>query len=132
MAGDGYLRKRQIFGNNSATQNVGTADAGPFTLITAKTNYTVFVQTVTIRVTTGSAGVTWSLADSGGTAVPVTGSVAVANAPAEFDVDFGADGMALGAGKNLVLTLSAAGAAGSVSAEAFQKLSAVISQAQAG
>jgi len=132
MPGEGYLRRRQIFGNNAANKSVGTADAGPFTLVTAKTNYTVFVQSIKVQLTTGSGAVTWTFQDSAGSPLVISGALSAANAPVSYELDFGADGIPLGAGKNLSLALSGAGAAGQVTVEAYQKLSVVIGQGDAG
>ena len=132
MPGDGYLRKRQIFGNNSGSVQVATGDSATKTLVTAKTNYTVFLQHATIKVTVASAGKTLTIQDHAGNSVG--GAIPCDTAPAEFDMDFGAEGFGLtgGNGSNLELAISGAGAAAIVTWDAYQKLGGVISSAQAG
>lgn len=131
MPGDGYFRVRQIFGDNSGSVQVAAGDSATKTLVTAKTNYTVNVQHVDIHIDTALAGGTWTVQDAASNIIMQV-STAVGNS--DFAVDFGPKGWAVtgGNGSNLQLVISGAGAVGTVTWGAFQKLGSVISSAQAG
>ena len=92
------------------------------TLATARNaSHTIFLQKVHVSITGASAGKTWQLTDSASTPVQLTGPFATDTDGSHFDRDFGPDGIALTAGANLVLDISATGAAGFVSWEAYQR-----------
>lgn len=102
------------------------------TLITAKSaNHQIFVQRITIEITTYSAK-TWLFKDSAGTPVEVklisipAAAVALPSESNSMIADFGPKGLPLTVGKNLLLDVSAAGAAGRITVEAYEKLGAVI------
>lgn len=119
-----YYRNQQLYGYNGGSLKVAT-DATTSTLRTVQdANHTIFLQRVHIEVTGGSSGKTWSITDSDGTVV--AGPFDVATAPTSIDVDFGENGFGLVQGKDLKLSISAAGAGGEVTWEAYQKLTAVI------
>ncbi len=130
MGGD-YNFYHQQHTDKRAQAQVVAADAGPVTLITVKSaNHTVYVQRIKVSVTTYSAK-TLTFADSAGTPVPVGFMSIPAAAPTnagaqDYTVDFGPHGFALTQGKNLTMTLSAAGAAFVVSVDAYEKLTAVV------
>ena len=126
MPGD-YERYRQIFQNASGNLAIGSADA---TLKTVRNvSHSLFLQKAHIQVTGASAGKTWQLKDSGG--LELTGPFATDTDGSHFDMDFGPEGVQLTEGTNLVFDVSAAGATGLVSWEAYQKLTAVVAVASA-
>lgn len=120
--GEPYRRKRTFYQDISGSLLVAAA-ATTSTLVTVRNgNNTLYVQRVHIEVTTTGA-FTWSFQDSAGTPIPIVPSVSTA-AVAHFDFDFGPEGVPCTVGKNLVLSISAAGAAGWVTWEGYSKLTA--------
>jgi len=113
---------RNFYGDLGGSQAVAVG-TGDTTLATCKTNHTVFVQRLHLQVTTGSSGKTWSIEDSNG--VSITGPIPCDTAPMSIELDYGPIGIALSAGYNLVLNVSAAGAIGLVTWDAYQKLTTV-------
>ena len=115
---------RALFGDASTSRTLTASDTTVADLIAVKsTSHTIFVQKVTIGVTT-SAAQNWTLQDDATTPIvlavlPNSASVA----PHEWD--FGARGFACTEAKNLDLVVSSAGVAGSVTIEAYQKLTAL-------
>lgn len=124
---DPYRRATSFYQDISGNQFVTTAGTTA-TLVTVKNaSYTLYIQKIHIEVTT-SAAQTWSFQDSAGSPIPVVPSVSTASI-AHFDFDFGPLGVPLTVAKNFVLSISAAGAAGWVSWEGYQKLTVVTSPA---
>jgi len=131
MAGDYAFYRRQYSDKTvDATILAATDDQ---TLITAKSaKHTIFVQKITVEITTYSAK-TWTFTDSNGTPKPVAHisiPAAAVALPSESNIitcDFGLKGLALTEGKNFLLDVSAAGAAGAIHIEAYEKLTAVTS-----
>lgn len=123
MSGGDYTRYRKIYQDMSGgLLDAGGADA---TLASARnTSHTIFLQKAHIQITGASAGKTWQLTDSGGS--QLTGPFPTDTDGSHYDMDFGPVGIALTAGANLVLDVSAAGATGIVTWEAYQKLTAVV------
>lgn len=122
-----FYRNQQLYGYDAGTLNVA-AGTTTTTLRTCKNQYhTIFVQRIHVEITTASAGKTWTIKDSNGTPLVVSGPYDTDTAPTSIDIEFGEQGRGLTQGKDLVLTISAAGAVGSVTWEAYQKLTAVIS-----
>ena len=119
-----YSKYSFFYQNISGQQVVGTG-TGDTTLVTGKTNYTIFIQKYSVTITTSSAAITWSLEDSASTPVSISGSLPASVAPAEFEQDYGPEGVALTADKNFVLNVSAAGAAGHVTWTGYLKLTGV-------
>ena len=121
MAGD-YSRRRITYQDVSSSTSVvvGTAD---YTLITGKTNYTIYVQRIIMWVTT-SAAQNMSFEDS-------TTGLRIGNIPSapgdstRWDFDFGPEGRPLTVSENLVLNASAAGNVGHVEVLAYLKQTAV-------
>lgn len=131
MGGKDYgFYQRQYHSKNATLEVVAATDDS--TLVSAKNdNYTVYVQRITVHITTYSAK-TWTFQDSNGTPKPIghiSIPAAAAALPSESNamvLDFGPEGVPLTAGKNLVLNVSAAGAAGIVVVQAYEKLTSVI------
>jgi hypothetical protein len=129
MAGD--YKFYQLTYRNKSTDAIAvaatdySATANP--IITPRNaNYTIFVQKITVSPTTYAAK-TWTFQDSTGTPVPyatvsIPATQPTAGADTEFVFDFGPTGVALSVGKSLDFKMSAAGAAGVVHVEAYEKL----------
>lgn len=118
-----YRRKRSFYQDVSGSLNV-TASTDDTTLVTVRANNTLYLQKLHIEVTAGSSSKTWSFTDTANSPITLIPSVDV-GAVAHFDFDFGPEGIPLTEGKNFLLNVSAAGAAGWVSWEMYQKLTAV-------
>ena len=96
---------------------VGGADV---TLKTArKAGFSIFLQRAHVQITAASAGKTWEIKDS--TGVELTGPFPTDTDGSHYDMDFGPEGVQLTEGSNLVLDVSAAGATGVVTWEAYQR-----------
>jgi hypothetical protein len=119
MPGGDYTRKRIIHQDVSSTTTVvvGTAD---YTLVTGRTNYTIFVQRIVVWIAT-SAAQSISFEDS-------TTGLQIANIPASpgnstrWDFDFGPEGRSITSGESLVWNASAAGNIGHCEVLAYKKL----------
>lgn len=123
MPGDGYRHYRRVYEDVSGAFNV-VAATDDTTLKSVRTNHTIYLQKLHVEITAGSAGKTWTIKDSAGTPVLLVPSLD-ASTIAHYDFDFGPHGIPLTAAKDLLLDVSAAGAVGWVSWEAYQKLTAV-------
>jgi hypothetical protein len=102
------------------------------TLITAHTaNHTIYIQKISVSITTYSAK-TWLFKDSATTPVEIAfcsisaAAVALKSESGTMDWDFGPTGTPLTMGKNFLLDMSAAGAAGRVHVEAYEKLGTTV------
>jgi len=121
-----YGEQHQINHDMSMSTNILASDTGPVTLLTARdANETIHVQRIKLSVTTYSAK-TITTQDSAGTPIQVSLFSIPAGAPTnagaqQYEVDFGPHGFALTKGKNLTLTLSAAGVAGAITVDAYSK-----------
>ena len=98
-------------------------------------NHRLFIQRIVCSITTYAA-VTWTFQDSTGTPVPIYHISIPASAPTaagdssgHFCIDFGAEGVGLTLGQGLTLNVSAAGAAGIVKVEAYERLGAAVAAA---
>ena len=120
--GEPYRRQRTYYQDVSDNLSVaaGTDDT---TLVTVKSGNTIFLQKAHIQITGASAGKTWQLTDSDG--LQLTGPFPTDTDGSHYDMDFGPIGVKLTAGKNLLLDVSAAGAAGQVTWEGYQRLVAL-------
>lgn len=123
--GEPYRRLRTFYQDASGSFNVLAASTTT-TLVTEPINDTIYLQKAHFEIITTSAGKTWTLEDSAGTPIVLIPSID-ASAVAHFDFDFGPNGIPLTQGKNLVLLISAAGAGGWVTWEAYSKRTAVVS-----
>ena len=94
-------------------------------------NHRIYIQKITVAITTYSAK-TWTFQDDASTPVPIwhisipAAAVALPSESNTMVADFGPTGVALTLGKNLDLDVSAAGAAGVIHIEAYEKLEGVI------
>jgi len=125
MAGGGgdYARKRIIFRDASTTANFAATD-GNTTLITGKTNNTVYVQRIIVTIKT-SAAQAITFEDSANTPIYVAKIPASPGADTRWDFDFGPEGKALTSAKNLAMDMTA-GNAGHVEVLAYFKPDAVV------
>ena len=98
------------------------ADVGAANQILAtprKAGYALFLQRAHVHITSGAVGVTWKLKDSSG--AELTGPFDAATSGTAHTRDFGPAGVQLGDNTTLQLVVSAAGATGAVTWEAYQK-----------
>lgn len=97
--------------------------------ITAKTGHTIYIQKITLAVTTDNAA-TQTFQDSAGT--PIIAAVSKASPGLGPIVwDFGAKGFALTEAKDFQHKMSAAGMAGSVTIDAYWRQTSALSAASA-
>ena len=101
------------------------ADAGPFDNVVAvlTTTHQIFIQKITLSIYTHAAQ-TITFVDDAATPVKIAARLDAASAAGVPDVivwDFGPHGTALTLGKNLDITLSAAGIGARVHIEGYQK-----------
>lgn len=109
-----------------ATDDFATTGANFITVRNA--NYQIFVQKIMVNVSTVAAQ-TLTFADDASTPVVITVLPASAARGNQVILDGGAEGVPLTLGKNLDITASAAGVAGSLVVECYQKLGAVVAAA---
>jgi hypothetical protein len=133
MAGD-YLQ-HQYNHTRKVTDFFVAAATDDSTLISVKSaNHRLYIQKITVGITTYSAK-TWTFTDSAGTPVPIwhisipAAAVALPSESNGMVIDFGPTGLALTLGKNLLLDVSAAGAAGAIHIEAYEKLEGAVAAA---
>lgn len=134
MAGD-YRKFQHTYSDKSVDLTV-LAATDDTTLITPKSaNHQVFVQRIVVTITTYAAK-TWLFKDSAGTpvefafiSIPAAAVALASESNAFATFDFGPAGVPLTLGKNLLLDVSAAGAAGRVHVEAYEKLIGAVAQA---
>lgn len=118
-----YQRQREVNQNVSGNLRVAAATTTTTLATNTDTLQQIFLQKLHIEITTGAAQ-TWTFRDTAGTPIELVPAISVASI-AHFDFDFGPYGVPLTLGKNLELLISAAGAVGWVSWEAYQKRTAV-------
>jgi hypothetical protein len=118
---DGYLRKREFYGDYSGSLPV-TAFTGATTLVACKPGHAIHVQRISSPVSTAVGGATWTFKDSAGVVIANPSVATVTADPSAATTDFGPDGVTLTAGADLVFTPSVGGAAGVVTWDAFQQL----------
>jgi hypothetical protein len=125
---------RSLFKDKSTTLQIAAATDDQASFIAPKTaDHQLFIQKIVVSITTYSAK-TWLFQDSAGTPVPIyfISIPAAAGTTAgddNFEIDFGAAGIPLTVGKGLSLDVSAAGAAGIIRVEAYEKLGNVVAAA---
>lgn len=125
---DAYSRKRQIHTNRTTSYNVVAADdtTSMNNMIAVRSaNFQLFIQRIRFAPTTYSAK-TLTFQDDAGTPVPIglmsiPAAAGTTGGDDQFLLDYGADGAPLTAGKNLDVVASAAGVAGRLIIEAYEK-----------
>ena len=136
-AGD-YLHWQFQHTRKNYDQSVVAADTSTQTanIINPKSaKHRIYIQKITVSITTYAA-VTWTFQDGAGTPVPIAHMSIPAAASAlpsetQFVFDYGPTGTPLTIGEELDVILSAAGAAGRIHIEAYEKLEATLT-AEAG
>lgn len=125
MADDGYRRRRTFY--QDVSREVVFLAANDFTVLGAdfipvkNANYQLFIQRIIVNVATVAAqSITFQ--DDAGTPVVIAVLPASAARGVQLILDGGTDGIPLTAGKNLDITASAAGVAGSIVVEAYMKI----------
>lgn len=116
---DGYRRQRSWYGDNSGGLLV-TALVNSQTLVTARAKHTIYVQRAKFQVTGVNDPGTWEITDSTGLAI--TGQVSTTTIPNGYEVDFGANGVPITPGADLLFVTSSGGATGAVTWEAYQRM----------
>lgn len=136
MAGD-YLHWQFQFTRKIVDRDIVAADqsAQHADIITPKSaNHRIYVQRIVFAPTTYSAK-TLTFQDDAGTPVPIGHMSIPAAAPTTggdtdmFVIDYGPTGTPLTKGKNLDVIISAAGAAGRLHIEAYEKLEGPVAAA---
>jgi hypothetical protein len=105
------------------------ADATVHVLAAAKTNFTVYVQKLTVFIVTHASGKKITFQSSAGSPVVlgnITDQTAGAGVPDHHVIDFGPHGIALAADVGLNVLSESSGVTANVHAEGYYKLSAVI------
>lgn len=118
---DGYLRNRRFYKDVSSTSRLITTTNDPTLISAPSANERIFVQRITMEITTGSA-TTWQVIDNA--SVPMTRAVDTTTIT-RYEFDFGPEGIPCTAGQSLVLNVGATGAAGWVTVEAYVKRTVV-------
>lgn len=115
-------RNRQIYQDKSGSTTLLATDdlsSTPRTLASGKAKYTLFIQTISIDVTTDNAA-TLTFRDTASTPIKAAATkVSPGIGPIFFDL--GEEGFALTEGKDFVLANSAAGLAAAISFTCFLK-----------
>ncbi len=117
---DGFLRKREFFGDASGSLSV-TPFTSQTTVLKCRVGDTLHVQRAHLHVNTGVGGVTWTLQDSAGVPVCTLSAAATTVEPAGEFI-FGPTGFALTPGADLVFVPSSPGAVGAVTWDAYPEL----------
>lgn len=97
-------------------------------LVPRDANHTIFVQSIVGAITTHADGKAWTFQDSAGSPVPIhvySDEVVADVIQPPMRVDFGPRGTPLTQGASLNIRGSAAGLAGRIHIEAYQKLTGV-------
>lgn len=120
---EGYRRNYQDISGNLTV----AAATGDTTLVTVKDIYhTIYIQRIVVYVTTDAAQ-SASFVDSNGTPKKIAEVTTSPGDETRWEFFYGEQGVPLTEGKNFVLDVSAAGLAGIVTWEGYQKLTAVTS-----
>jgi hypothetical protein len=119
MSGVHTLRSYQ---DVSVSRQTVAADSGVASLIAARASWQVFVQKISVNVTTSAAQTATFRAST--TETVVLGTVPSDPGIGVIEFDFGEDGWALPVGEGLEQSLSAAGLAFAVTVQAYRKLPA--------
>lgn len=129
MAGGDYLHWQFQYTRKNYDQSVVAADTSTNTaniIVPKSAKHRIYIQKITVSITTYAA-VTWTFQDGAGTPVPIAFMSIPAAAPAlpsetQYVFDYGPTGTPLTIGEELDVILSAAGAAGRIHIEAYEKL----------
>ena len=123
----GYRR----FFKDISSNLVATASTDDTTLVTVRnTSHIIYIQRIIAFITTDAA-VSWSFEDSNSSAKQIAEIPASPGDSTRWDFDFGDEGVPLTLGKNFVLNVSAAGLAGHIEWQGYEKLGATVAVASA-
>lgn len=131
MALGDYMHYKRMYADKSLDRQIVAADDSTAlnNLITPKNaSYQLFIQKITFFETTESNGKTLTFQDDSSTAVLLgkySSVTAAAGIPKSITIDFGPKGYGLGVGKNFDVAVSAAGIAGALHVEAYERVGAV-------
>jgi hypothetical protein len=123
---DSYERKRKQHGSKSTSLDIVVGTQNYADVIAPRTNHQIFVQRITLSITTHFDGTITFDDDGSGPPIAVFTDEAtvIPTVPSSWTWDFGPDGRAIVG--NLDVNQSAAGIVGIVRIEAYQKLTSVI------
>ena len=119
---------RTMFKDASIARTLLTTDvtADHADVVTPKSaSYSIFVQRIIFNCTTDAAQ-TLTFQDDASTPIVIAKSASSPALGIEIVADFGPKGKQLTEGKNLDIVISAAGLAGQINIEAYQRLTAVV------
>lgn len=131
--GDYTQYQREHTAKNTSRQVLATDTSTELgNLITPKTtSHQLWIQKIVFYETTESNGKTLTFQDDSGTPIKLgvySSVTAAAGIPKSLVLDFGPQGYPLGVGKNFDVVVSAAGIAGALHIEAYEKLGAAVAQ----
>ena len=126
-----YNDYRSFYQDVSDSLNIATGTSDTTLVTVRNASHTIFLQKVHVQVTGASAGVTWQLTDSASTPLQLTGPFATDTDGSHFDMDFGPEGRPLTEGTNLILDVSGTGAVGSVTWEAYSRITSAVAASAA-
>jgi hypothetical protein len=126
---DAYTQPKRALSGGFDTRVVLDTAAVTQNLIVAKATtpaelpkfHAIHVQRLKVVVQTGSAGKTWQFGNPAPNATNITPALDMSTSGVVYTFDFGPQGVRLFAGRPLVVTISAAGAAADVYVEGFQE-----------
>ena len=118
-AADGY---RETYTDLSGSGVVATSDASTTLATVPSAKHTVFLQKMTVVITTSAAQII-TIKDSAGSPVEIGSIAASAAKGSVYTIDFGSRGYALTEGKNLLMTQTA-GPAYTYAIDAYAKQTA--------
>lgn len=118
-----YASYRQFYKDKSVSTAILAAASGTVENVVAprNTSHTIYIQRILFNVTTDAAQ-TLTFQDDANTPVVIGKSKSSPGLGLHVVADYGAAGVALTAGKNLDVVISAAGLAGVYTIEAYEKL----------
>lgn len=127
-SGGDYSRMRRIYSAKTYDGTILAATDDQTDLLTPKSaDHQLYIQKIAITITTYSAK-TWTFQDDASTPVEIyhisipAAATALPSESSTMVADFGPEGTPLTKGKNLDLAMSAAGAAGRIHIEGYERL----------
>jgi hypothetical protein len=114
---------RAQYSDKTTIKQILASDSGTFDAVIApkSVNHSVFVQRIIFNVTTDAAQ-TLTFQDGAGSPVVIAKSPASPGLGIEIVADFGPQGIQLTRGEELDIVISAAGLAGQINLEAYERL----------
>jgi hypothetical protein len=114
---------QQVYGKKTYNTTIVAGDSTTLSDVIAarNANWTVYIQSIQFACTTGAAQ-SLTFQDDNGTPKVIAKTIATGVTGEPYLFDFGPEGIPLTQGKNLDVTFSGAGLAGSLHIEGYQKL----------